>query len=112
MKSSEKEVKEFVIEDFFIWGQSTATVQSDRDGSHADRMWLLVTTAIQKGTLLSIYFRTIKKSIKVTNQSWELNLNNCFLISSLSTFRDAFSTPRSVFSLVLVTHGAFLKHLF
>lgn len=64
MESSEKEVKEFVIEDFFIWDQSTVTLQSDHGGSHVDRMWLLVTAGIQKGTLLSIYFRTIKKSIK------------------------------------------------
>lgn len=67
MESSEKEVKEFVIEDFFIWDQSTVTLQSDHSGSHVDRMCLLVTAGIQKGTLLSIYFRTIKKSIKVTN---------------------------------------------
>lgn len=67
MESSEKEVKEFVIEDFFIWDQSTVTLQSDHGGSRVDRMWLLVAAGIQKGTLLSIYFRTIKKSIKVTN---------------------------------------------
>lgn len=53
----------------------TFTVQSDHGGSHVERMWLLVTIAIQTGTLVSISFRTIKRSIKVTNQSRELNLN-------------------------------------
>lgn len=75
MDESEKAVKQLVIEDFFIWGESNVILQSFHRGSHMDRMWLLVTIGIQKGTDLSIYFRTIKKSIKVTNQSWELNLN-------------------------------------
>lgn len=67
LEQSEKGVKELVIEDFFIWSESNVALQSFHGGSHVDRMWLLVTIGIQKGTVLSIYFRTIKKSIKVTN---------------------------------------------
>lgn len=75
VEESEIPVKKLVIEEFFIWGESNVVLQSFHGGSHVDRMWLLVTIGIQKGTVLSIYFRAIKKSIKVTNQSWELNLN-------------------------------------
>lgn len=75
VEESEKAVKELVLEDFFIYGESNVALQSFHGGSHVDRMWVFATTGIQKGTVLSIYFRTIKKSIKVTNQSWELNLN-------------------------------------
>lgn len=74
VKESKKAVKELVIEDFF-WGESNVALQSFLGRSHVGRMWLLVTIGIQKGTVLSIYFRKIKKSIKVTNQSWELNPN-------------------------------------
>lgn len=70
-----KQPSNLLIEDFFIWGESNVALQSFHGGSHVDRMWLSVTIGIQKGTVLSIYFRTIKKSIKVTNQSWDLNLN-------------------------------------
>lgn len=78
MKDSEKVVENLVdlveIVDV-IWGESNVVLQSFRGKSHVGRMWLLVTMGIESGTVLSIYFRKIKKSIKVTNQSWELNPN-------------------------------------
>lgn len=111
MEESEKAVKELVIEDFFIWGESNVALQSFHGGSHVNRMWFLVTIGIQKRTVLSIYFRTIKKSVKVTDQSWELNLNKLLPYYFTLDLKGCFNTSRNVFSLVLVTHSVFLQHL-
>lgn len=70
MKESEKAVKNLVIVDF-TWGESNVAHQSFHGKNHVGKMWLFVTMGIQSGTVL---FRKIK-SIKVTNQSWELNPN-------------------------------------